>query len=162
MTGLDFVALAIVLLFFMLGLKRGLVREVIALAAWLAAYLLAGRLAQWLGPLLPGMTEGGLRDAVAMGLAFIAILLAAMLLSSTLHGLVKAAGLSLEDRLLGCVFGLLRGGVALVFLVLTSGLTALPQTEIWQRSVLRAPLESLALNFKPLLPAALAEKIRFT
>ncbi len=162
MTGLDFAALAIVLLFFLMGLKRGLVREVISLAAWLAAFFLAGRLAQRLGPYLPGMTEGGLRDAVAMGLAFIAILLAAMLLSTALNGLVRVAGLSLEDRLLGSVFGLLRGGVVLVLLVMTSGLTALPQTEIWQRSLLRSPLETVALSFRPLLPEALAEKIRFT
>ncbi len=162
MTGLDLAALAIVLLFFLLGLKRGLVREVISLLAWLAAFFLAGRLAQWLGPYLPGMTEGGLRDAVAMGLAFMAILLMAMGVSTALHGLVKAVGLSVEDRLLGSVFGLLRGGVVLVLLVLTSGLTALPQTEIWKSSVLRAPLESLALNFRPLLPVELAEKIRFT
>ncbi len=162
MTGLDFAALAIVGLFFLLGLKRGFVREAISLSAWLAAFLLAGRLAQWLGPYLPGMTESGLRDAVAMGLAFIVIVLLAMALSMALHGLVKAAGLSLEDRLLGSVFGLLRGGVALVLLVLMSGLTALPQTDIWQRSTLRMPLESLALNFRPLLPDALAEKIRFT
>jgi len=161
-TGLDLAALAIVLLFFLLGLKRGLVREVISLAAWLVAFFLAGRLAQWLGPHLPGMTEGGLRDAVAMGLAFIAILLAAMLLSMVLKGLVKVVGLSLEDRLLGGVFGLLRGGVVLVLLVLTSGLTALPQTEVWQRSALRAPLEALALNFRPLLPESLSKKIRFT
>lgn len=162
MTGLDLAALAIVLVFFLLGLKRGLVREVISLVAWLLAFFLAGRLAQWLGPYLPGMTEGRLRDAVAMGLAFIAILLLASLLSMILNGLVKVAGLSLEDRLLGSVFGLLRGGVVLVLLVMISGLTVLPQTEIWQRSVLRAPLEALALNFRPLLPDALAEKIRFT
>ena len=162
MTGLDLAALAIVLLFFLLGLKRGLVREVISLVAWLAAFFLAGRLAQGLGPYLPGMTEGGLRDVVAMGLSFIGILMAAMLASAVLQGVVKAAGLSLEDRLLGSAFGLLRGGVVLVLLVLTSGLTALPQTEIWQRSLLRVPLESLALNFRPLLPVALAEKIRFT
>ncbi len=162
MTGLDFAALAIVLLFFLLGLKRGLVREVISLATWVAAFLLTGRLAQWLGPHLPGLTEGSLRDVLSMGLGFIAILLVTMVLSAALHGLVKAAGLSLEDRLLGSVFGLLRGGVALMLLVLTSGLTALPQTEVWQRSVLRVPLESLALTFMPMLPAELAEKIRFT
>ncbi len=162
MTGLDLVALAIVLLFFLLGLKRGLVREVISLVAWLAAFLLAGHLAQWLGPHLPGMTEGGLRDAVAMGLAFMVILLMSMGVSIALHGLLNAVGLSFEDRMLGGVFGLLRGGVVLVLVVLISGLTALPQTEIWKHSLLRAPLESLALNFRPLLPVDLAEKIRFT
>jgi membrane protein required for colicin V production len=162
MTVLDGVALAIVLAFLLLGLKRGLVREAISLAAWVVAFLLTGPLAAWLGPYLPGMTEGGLRDAMAMAVAFIAIFIAAMLISSALHGLVKAAGLSLEDRLLGAVFGFLRGGVVLVVLVLVSGLTVLPQSELWQRSLLSAPLATLALNFTSLLPAELADKIRLT
>lgn len=162
MTALDGVALGIVLVFFLLGLKRGLVREAISLVTWVVAFFLTSRLAGMLGPHLPGMTEGGLRDAVAMILAFIAILIGAMLISSTLHGLVKAAGLSLEDRLLGAVFGFLRGGVVLIVLVLVTGLTVLPQTEIWKHSLLSAPLTALALNFKGMLPAELADKIRFT
>lgn len=161
LTGFDWLALAIVALSALLGLKRGLVREAVSVAAWVAAFLLSSRLAPWLSPRLPGLSEGGLRDGVAMVLAFIAIMIAAMLISSVLGGLVKAAGLSVEDRVLGTVFGLLRGGVLLILLVLVSGLTALPQTEVWQASLLRPTLQHWAENVRPLLPAALGEKIQF-
>lgn len=161
MNGLDWAALAIIMLSALVGFKRGLVREALALAAWVIAFLVAGRAGSILGPYLPGLTAGGVRDGAAMVLAFIAVLLMAGFLTLAVRGLVRAAGLSLEDRLLGLFFGLLRGGVALVLLTLVAGLTALPQSQAWKTSRLHQPLQMMALSFMPLLPADIAGKIRF-
>lgn len=161
MTGLDWVAVAILTLSALAGLKRGLIQEALALAAWVLAFFLASRAAPILGPHLPGMTEGRLRDGVAMVLVFIAVLILASLAKAALRSLARAAGLSLEDRLLGFFFGLARGALTLVALTLVAGLTALPQTEAWKASRLHGPLQDLALAFKPLLPDDLATKIRF-
>lgn len=160
--GLDFMVLALLLLSCVIGVMRGLTREAFSLAAWIAAFWLAGKAAPLIGPWLPGLTEGRLRDGVAIVLAFVAVLLIAAILSRLMGGLVKAAGLSAEDRFFGLFFGFARGVVGLVSLTLLAGLTALPQTEVWRGARLTPVLTDLATVCMPLLPDSVTHKINLT
>ena len=162
MTLFDLGVVVIVGLSVLLGLIRGLVRELLALAAWivafLAANLLAGEAAHWMPDAIP--TEELRLLAGFLGV-FVAVLLAMSVLAIVASKLVKSAGLGLEDRLLGGAFGLARGLLVVMIMVLLAGLTSLPRQAVWRNAVLSGPLETLAGHSKAWLPADLAQRITY-
>jgi len=83
------------------------------------------------------------------------------LVAKVVSGLVKSAGLAAEDRILGGVFGLARGALIVLVLVLLAGLTSLPKRPVWRDAVLSPPLEALALSVKIWLPGDLSRRISY-
>lgn len=162
MTAVDWVALAILAASLVMGVLRGFVREAFSLGAWIVAFVAARTFAPALADLVPGLEQEGARQAVAIVLLFIGVLIAAQLLASILSKLFKLAGLGGLDRMLGMLFGAGRAFVVLVMLTLLAGLTALPRSEVWRASVVRGPLEVVAAKVIPWLPDDLAALIRFT
>ena len=162
MTLFDLVVVTIVGLSVLLSLIRGLVREVLALAAWvvafLAANLLAGEVAAWIADAIPNEQLRLLAGFVAV---FVVVLIAASALAILASKLVKSAGLGLEDRLLGGVFGLARGMLVVMILVLLAGLTSLPRQPVWRNAVLSDPLVAFAGSIKAWLPADLSQRITY-
>jgi len=162
MTLFDVGVAVIVALSVLLSLIRGLVREVLALAAWivafLAANLFAGNVAHWMPEGLP--TEE-LRLMAGFLSVFVVVLLAMSVVGILASKLVKSAGLGLEDRLLGAVFGLARGVLVVMVFVLLAGLTSLPRQAVWRNAMLSDPLVAFAGIIKPWLPAELARGIKY-
>jgi membrane protein required for colicin V production len=66
-----------------------------------------------------------------------------------------------EDRLLGVAFGLARGLLVVLTLVLLAGLTPLPRQAVWRNAMLSGPLEGLAVLVQAWLPAELAKRITY-
>ena len=162
MTLFDIIVLVIVGLSVVLSLIRGLVREVLALAAWVAAFvvanLLAGEVAPWMPEAVP---TPELRLLAGFIIVFIVVLLVMSALAMLASKLVKSAGLGVEDRLLGGVFGLARGLLVVVILVLLGGLTSLPKQPVWRDAVLSDPLVAFASRVKLWLPAELSRRITY-
>ena len=162
MTLFDLAVLVIVGLSVLLSLIRGLVREVLALAAWVVAFLaanvLAGEVAPWLPEAIP--TEA-LRLLAGFLVVFVVVLIAVSALAILASKLVKSAGLGIEDRLLGGVFGLARGMLVVMILVLLAGLTSLPRQPVWRNAVLSDSLVAFAGSIKAWLPADLSQRITY-
>jgi len=138
----------------LLGVWRGVVHEVMSVLAWVIGVVLAGRFAADLAQLLP-INGDLLPHAVAWVLVLLAVLIAAGLLARLLKQLLSVVGLGLVDRLLGGVFGLVRGTMVLMLLVLVIGLTPFKKYPIWTSSQV-VPLVQLLLEFvKPVLPVPL-------
>jgi membrane protein required for colicin V production len=162
MTVFDYAVIAIVGLSILLSVIRGLVREVLALLAWVVAFLAANFFAGPLATLLPDeMSNVEVRLLVSFGAAFVVVLLAMSLLAMFTSKLVKNAGLGMEDRMLGGVFGLARGMLVVMVLVLLAGLTSLPRQPVWREAVLSKPLESFAGTVKPWLPGGVSQRITY-
>jgi membrane protein required for colicin V production len=91
------------------GCLRGLVRAILSLIGLTAASVLAVRsypdIAQRLTPLIATLW---VRQAVGFALIFLAVMVVAMVCSTLLRFALRAAGLSLMDRLLGGLFGLAK------------------------------------------------------
>ena len=91
------------------GCLRGLVRAMLSLLGLAAASVLAVRsypdLAQLLAPLIATLW---VRQAISFALIFLAVMAVAMVCSALLRFALRAAGLSLMDRLLGGLFGLAK------------------------------------------------------
>ncbi len=162
MTLLDYVVLAIIGFSVLLSVIRGLVREVLALAAWavafVAAWLFGGELAGLMPEEIPTME---LRLLAGFAAVFFLALLAMSLVAIAVSQLVKSAGLSVEDRMLGALFGLARGLLVVMALVLAAGATSLPAEPVWREAALRPLLERAALGIRDWLPPAIGQHIKY-
>jgi len=161
MTAIDWIALAILALSLVVGLMRGFIREAFSLAAWIVAFLAARMFSPVVADFIPGIGQEGLRQAAAIVVVFVGVLILAQLFTSAMAKLAQAVGLGGTDRVLGMLFGAVRAVVVLVLLSLTAGLTALPRSEAWRASLVHGPLESIAVRVIPWLPKDLAALIRF-
>lgn len=162
MTLLDYAVLAIIGFSVLLSVIRGLVREVLALAAWAIAFIVAWLFGGQLAAIMPTEIPGEeLRLLAGFAAVFFIVLLAMSLVAMGVSQLIKSAGLSAEDRMLGALFGLARGVAVVMFLVLLAGTTALPAQPVWQDAVLRPALERGAIVVKSWLPLAVSQHIRY-
>lgn len=157
MSGLDWFIVALVGLSTLVGLARGMVRELLALGGWALAIVLALHFAAPLGAWLPIEPLGELaRTLVAALLIVMASLLAAALVGALLRSLMVAAKLSGEDRLLGGVFGLVRGVVVIAALVFFAGLGSAPSQTWWRESLLLPQVAAGLEWLRPHLPDSIA------
>lgn len=139
---LDWVLLAIILISSLISLKRGFFREALSLAIWFFSIMIAvvfsEHLAVLLQPLLaPNITSPSLLKVIAIVVMFVLCLLVGGLCSLLMAQLIKITGLTGTDRLLGTVFGALRGTlVVLILLMVGQKILPLAQEFWWQQSVL--------------------------
>lgn len=162
MTLFDYAVLVIVGLSVAFGAMRGLVREVLSLVAWVTAFVAANFLAAEIAALLPQtVATVELRLLAGFMIVFVAVLILMIVLAIMASKLVKSAGLGVEDRLLGGLFGLARGLLVVVILVLLAGLTSLPRQPVWRNALLSDPLQSVAVRIKSWLPVEFAKRVTY-
>lgn len=119
LTGFDYVVLALVGLFLLVGLARGLVTEALSLAAWVAAAV-AVRLFHEPVTLFLVTKTGGKPSAAILAflLLFFGTLLAGRLLASAAGRTTRESALGPLDRLAGGAFGAAKGGILATVLFL--------------------------------------------
>lgn len=137
MNGFDYAILATLGLSVLIGLWRGFIVEAMALVCWVLAFWVAWMFAPLLAERFAGsISVPSVRVLLAYAMCFIAVLIAGALVSFLLRRLVAGSGLSGTDRMLGLVFGFVRG-VALVVLVVTlMKFTPVVRDPWWQASTL--------------------------
>lgn len=157
MNSFDYIILLVIAASGLLGFIRGLIKEFMSLVAYLAAFFAA----LWWGPgaalwLEDLLANSLLRSAVAYVVVFILSLLGVGLLNKLLSTLIERTGLSPADHGLGLVFGLARGLLIIVVLVIVAGYTQLPSEPWWQESSLAKQAIEAVLAIKAALPADVA------
>lgn len=152
---------AVVVLSIVVGLVRGLLYEVMSVLGWVVAYITAHAGSAALAPLLPiGAPGSGLNAVAAFALLFIAVLMVWSLLSWLLRKLIHASPLNPLDRVLGALFGLLRGALVALVVATAVNLTPLAGSPSWRASHSAAGLDRVLVELRPLLPAELARHLR--
>ncbi len=163
MTIFDYVVIGIVGLSLLFGLWRGVVGELIALAAWVLAVIAALEFGGWAGEMVfAGIADPAIRTLAGCVLLFVGVLVVMALVRMLVNSMVKALGLSVSDRILGMVFGVVRGLLVVMVLVGLGGMTSLPKQGWWKDAMLAQPMEIAVLVVKPWLPDDLAKRIRFS
>lgn len=133
----DWFIIGILLVSCFFGLIRGFVREALSLVIWILAALGARIFTGSVEPLFAFIETPSLRTLTAFLSIFFAILLCGALIQYFVGALIKVSGLSFIDRTLGIGFGVLRGWVLIMILLLVSlNLTDLHQDPWWQQSQL--------------------------
>lgn len=154
MTWIDYLILGIIVVSALVSLFRGFLRETVSLLAWIIGFWLALRFARSVGGLFGFIHTPSIRVVVGFIILFVFVLLLGAAANFFIGKLVKRSGASTADRVLGVIFGLIRGVVIVVVLALVAGLTVLPHTESWRKSRLAPYAETLAYDMQKLLPAS--------
>jgi membrane protein required for colicin V production len=163
LTGFDWLVVAILVASTLLAYLRGIVKELVGLVAWVVGLVGAFVFAGPLGNLLP---EIGDAPYLRYLIAFFAILIAALVIGAVaawlLRGGVRAVGLGFVDRFLGAVFGVARGALIVLAMVLIAGSTGLATQDWWQNSRFAPWLARGALALEGRLPPVWRDKLDAT
>jgi membrane protein required for colicin V production len=152
----DYVILAIIGLSVLISVWRGFMREVLSLAAWIVAIAVSLAFAEIASAYLANyVTVPSVRLIIAFGGIFVVVLFLGGLVNLLVGRLVQSTGLSGTDRMVGVVFGVLRGVAIVAVLVLLAGFTPLPDDPWWKQSVLVPHIEILAQWLRGFLPSDL-------
>jgi membrane protein required for colicin V production len=153
MPTLDWIFLAVLLFSLVLGAWRGLMYEVFSVLSWIVAFVLA----QWFAPdaaqwvPISGDAEA-VRYAGGFILVFVAAVFAGGLVAFVIKKLVSAAGLSPADRMLGAVFGLMRGMLLLLATTVVVSMTPLHTADWWRNAMGPRMTGTVLAAVKPVLP----------
>ena len=154
LSAVDWILLAVLGLSFLLGVWRGIVQELLSLVGWVAAFYVSQMYAPMAAAWLP--MEGSsqmLRYAAGFVVVFVAVLVGTVLVSALIKKLISAVGLGPLDRLLGSLFGLMRGVVILLAVTVFVGMTPMRDTEAWKQAQGAQWLQQFLHVLKPVLPA---------
>jgi membrane protein required for colicin V production len=154
----DYAILGILVLSVLISVWRGFLREALSLATWVAAFFVAVSFADTVALRLSDFISV---PSVRLAAGFLLLLLATLILGGLvgflLSRLLEGTGLDGTDRVLGVVFGVMRGVVVVVILILLAALTPLPEDPWWQQSALLPRFIELADMVRDLLPPSYAE-----
>lgn len=140
----DWAIIAIIVISTIVSLIRGFVKEALSLACWVIAFIVARSFYTHLATLFEGLiTTPSLRLLAAFVLLFVVTLIVGALINHLISAIVKSTGLSGTDRMLGMVFGLVRGFILVVVIIALARLTPLKEDPWWSESVLVQQFEDI-------------------
>ena len=150
------------------GIARGFAREALSIIGWVSAFLLANVLADSVSNLASNLIdEPTTRYLLGWVLTFIAVLLMFGVIAAFLSKQMRQPGFNIGNRLLGGIFGLLRG-VIIVAAISTLLRAALPDSNqgLLDSAVLMEPVEWVAewigANFERVLESEPTEAVKDT
>ena len=134
----DLTILAVLLVSCLISIKRGFVKEALSLAAWVAAFVVAMLFSASLATLFANSIQSpSVREMVAFAILFAATLIVAAMANYLIGEVVRMTGLSGTDRTFGMVFGLIRGVIiVMAILLLVPPIIPVNQESWWHNSLL--------------------------
>jgi len=137
LSGADLVIVLVLVTSTIVGLLRGFVREVAALAFWIVGLWVAWVLGPRVEPYLGGyLADPAIRPWAGRAVVLVVMLFVGYIVGLLLAYLMRSAGLGAMDRMIGMLFGLLRGVVLIGVLILCGELVHLNHESWWHRSKL--------------------------
>ena len=137
MVWIDYAIIAVIAISGMISLVRGFVKEAVSLAVWIAAFFIASRFYIDLSAYLTGIEKELFRNGASIAILFIITLILGALINHLLSEIVQFTGLSGTDKMLGMVFGGLRGVlIVAATLLFLDTLTPASDASWWQNSIL--------------------------
>lgn len=163
MSVFDYIVLIVIMLSVLLGWWRGLVYEILSLFSWITAYFVAIAWVTEFTPFMPTVIENeSLRSATAFVAVFVTTLILCGVAAWAINKLIKSFGLDWRtDGVMGAFFGLVRGLMLVLILVLLAGLTKLPQAPFWREALLSKPVQNVALLVRDILPNDMAKRVSY-
>jgi membrane protein required for colicin V production len=153
----DYLVIAAILISATIGAVRGFLREAIALVTLILALFFAWQFADTIEPYLGGLlSKPPASTWAARTIIFLLVLLLGMGVAAVLSYFVRLSLFSGTDRLLGFVFGLLRGIVLLGVFVILGQLLQLDSNRWWERSRLMPVGETIANGLRAIVGETIA------
>jgi membrane protein required for colicin V production len=162
MIWIDYVIIGLVLIAFITGFLRGSSLEVFSLVFWVLATGVGLSFSRDFSVFLESTISNSLpKIAASFILLFLITLIVGSLIRMLLGESIKKPELTFTDRLGGMIFGVVRGMVVVVVLVMLAGLTALPNDLWWKESKLLPPVQIAAIWLRDHIPSGLAEYVHY-
>lgn len=136
----DWVLLAIIGVSSLISIKRGFFKEAISLVVWALAFFVAVTFNERLAVLLEeAIATASIRHLVAFGALFALTLIVGSMVNYLFSELVKMTGLTGTDRALGMVFGLARGVIIVMAVLIFLPMIVPVQQDAWWRDSVLIP-----------------------
>lgn len=153
MISVDYLIVGILLISMIVGFFRGFFPELISIAAWFVAMFAAWNFSGLVEPYLQGKLGSVVIELWAARLiVFVVTLIIGGLIGQLVSLIIDKSGLSGTDRMLGLVFGLVRGGVILGVLVILGQLMGFTKEPWWPESKLIPVAERVASTLRVVMP----------
>ncbi len=137
MTGADVFILLVLLASTIVGLLRGFVREAVSLVFWLVAIWAAWKFGPRVEPHLGGLlADPSVAPWVGRLTVMVIILGIGLLVGMFLSYFTNSVGLGPLDRVIGLMFGVVRGTVLVGLLIIAAELLHLNHESWWSQSKL--------------------------
>ncbi|MGY6553842.1 MAG: CvpA family protein [Wenzhouxiangella sp.] len=160
MSGADIAILAVCAVSMLVSLFRGFIREVFSLIVWVLAVYAALYAANPLSErMAPWIEMPSIRLIIGFVGVFVLVLLVGGLVNYLLGKLVASTGLSGTDRMVGALFGALRGVAIILVAVIIARMTPFPEDPWWQESRLLPQFERLAITAVQHFPETMREYV---
>jgi len=135
LTGADVLILLVLLGSTLIGVLRGFVREAVSVAFWVLAIWAAWRFGSIVEPHLGGLlADAAVAPWVGRLVVLVLVLLLGWVVGTLLSYFTRTMGLGPLDRVIGLLFGIVRGMVLVGLLVIGGELLHLNSEEWWGRS----------------------------
>ncbi len=116
---LDYIIIGVLLISSIIGLTRGLIREAFSLASWIGAFIIAMAFGPEIAERYSHIVGD---DRLGQIVSFLAVLVGSLFVASMLQWglgkLVAGTGLTGTDRVLGLVFGAVRGALVVTVMLM--------------------------------------------
>lgn len=171
-TIIDAVIIAIIAISVIVAFFRGFISEALSLIVWVLAFMGAVFYYQDVGKMLPNLFGGSANalsgdesifgDLISFAITFIALLIILGLVNLLITFVLRKLSISWPDRLLGTIFGLLRG----VFIVAVISLfiieSPFKESEYWKNAKFSDMASSWAETLASMIPENFLESINTT
>lgn len=128
----DWVLVTIVSVSSLISIKRGFFKEAISLAIWVLAFFVAVGFHERLAVLLQDSVSSiSLRYMISFGLLFVMTLVVGSMVNYLMSELVRMTGLTGTDRAMGMVFGMARGVIIVMALLIFAPMVIPVQQDPW-------------------------------
>lgn len=154
---IDLLIIGVIALSALTGLFRGVVKEIIALIIWILAVWIAYQYSPRFSSLLKNYIHDPTAQTVVV---FILIVLVVLILGAIINGIIgfvlKKSGLGVIDKILGMVFGFVRGVFIVSVVLATVKMTSLPYEQYVKKSSMCAAVDPAVKWVSQYIPALIA------
>jgi membrane protein required for colicin V production len=149
----DYLIIGVVLISVIISVVRGFIREAFSLVSWGFAIFLAVFFCADLAPYFAAKIDTpAVRLLVSFGIIFIGTLIIGAIVTHLFVTVVHKSGLSGTDRFIGSIFGLLRGVLVVILVVMIGQFTHFTTKPVWTGSVLIPRIEVVAHDVQARAP----------